>query len=197
MDTIGTIAFVQIQRAPMKRGEGAQRAYNPEPLLRVAKLRLTWQGVIGVTDSGENIIDAHNALHLSTRHNGTGENGISVGFLRHYDSMRAEFGAHVVDGIAGENIIVESATPITPELLGERVGIRSAADGSVIELVNVFPAPPCEPFSRFCAVQPIGGAEMKRVLQFLDHGTRGYYASMSNRDTIGVIAAGDTLVRLA
>jgi hypothetical protein len=37
------------------------------------------------------------------------ENTISIGFTSHYAQMRARFGEHMQDGIAGENINIDSA----------------------------------------------------------------------------------------
>lgn len=196
METIGTIAFVQIQRASLKRdnGAGGLREYNPEPLYRVDRIRLTLEGVIGITETDEEIIDVHHTLHPQSKSNGT---GVSLGFLPHYELMRAEFGEHLTDGIAGENIVVASTAPLTPEVLGERVGIRRRVDGSVITLESVRSAPPCEPFSRYCAGGKVEAAEMKRILQFLDRGTRGYYAEVVPQHAMAEVSQGDELVRLA
>src|SRR5689334_12296823 len=105
MQEIGKITRVQVQKMPLKDGEGATRMYQPvQKLLEVARLVLTQDGIIGIDASGQEYIDAHNARHPQTRN--TGSNGISLGFSHNYAAMRERFGDHLQEGIAGENILV-------------------------------------------------------------------------------------------
>jgi MOSC domain len=139
-----------------------------------------------VLADGTEIIDVHNVSHPQSRNGGA--NGISVGFTAHYAAMRAHFGAHLSDGIAGENILVETASTIKLSDLGKRLVFQNQA-GTFVYLDNLLVAPPCEPFSRFALRQspPVEAATMKATLQFLDDGTRGFYAVPLS----GTIQSGD------
>src|SRR5690349_18726061 len=107
MREIGRIKQIQIQRASLKQGQRPHRYYDPAPLLVVERLRLAPGGVSAASAQGEPIVDIHNASHPETKHRQS-LNGISIGFTSHYRAMRERYGAHLADGIAGENILVES-----------------------------------------------------------------------------------------
>ncbi len=187
MREIGVVKSVQIQQASLKQGEKPQRIYDPAPLRQVDRLYLSLDGVTGVLDSGEEIVDVHNTRHPQSRNNGP--NGVSVGFTSHYAAMRAQFGPHLIDGIAGENILVEVQQPFTLDALGESLVFQNPATGAQVRLESLMVAPPCEPFSRFALQQqpPVAADLMKATLQFLDGGTRGFYASAQS----GHVARGD------
>lgn len=193
VEIIGTIILVQVQRAPMKRGDGSARTYDPDVLARVPKLQLGGEGVLGLTDAGDTIIDAHHLRHPESRYRG--DNAISLGFSGHYARMRAEFGDHLADGIAGENILIAGDAPPTLDRPDARLGIR-CADGRVAVLTEIAPAPPCEPFSRFCLGGRADAATVKAALQFLDAGTRGYYVALADATGEYEVAVGDALVWL-
>ena len=115
---LGQIVRLQLQRSSLKLGEKPNRWYDPSPLLAVDTLTLTPKGALGRTEFGEPLLDIHHADHPATRNNGT--NDISVGFTGHYAAMRARFGPHLPDGIAGENILVESSGIVQASDLGGR-----------------------------------------------------------------------------
>ncbi len=71
------------------------------------QLRITPQGIGANTPEGKHVLDIHHRSHPNTR--SEGDNVISIGFTSHYSAMRKQFGEHMVDGIAGENIIIEYA----------------------------------------------------------------------------------------
>ena len=187
MEEIGVVKFVQIQRASLKYGEKPNKVYNPSPLLVVDSLRLSPQGLVGVTADGGQIVDVHNTTHPDTK-NWDG-NGVSVGFTSHYTAMRAKFGAHLVDGISGENILIEASHPFALADLGKRLAFQNPATGELTYLHNLMVAAPCEPFSRFVLRQspPVEPDVMKSTLQFLDSGMRGFYAAAQS----GMVQAGD------
>src|SRR5207253_1296007 len=82
--------------------------YNvPAPLLSVPALDLGESGVSAWNAQGERILDVHHKDHPASR-NVRGSNGISIGFTAHYDALRARFGTHLEDGLAGENILVQT-----------------------------------------------------------------------------------------
>lgn len=195
MQILGTVQAVQIQRMPLKTGEGADRTYNPAQILPVAKLWLTPEGIMGIAADGEEIMDVHHGQHPRTRF--TQFNSLSFGFMHHYAAMRAQFGAHLTDGAAGENIRLEAAPQLDEAaLVGARLAFQSAANGSLIELQDVIVAAPCEPFSRFCNGGKVAASELKSTLQFLDGGRRGYYGTVVSAAQAGFVTIGDTLVRL-
>lgn len=192
MQRIGTIKFVQIQQESLKEHlPDGSRAYNPLPLLRLNRIKLTVDGVIGITDSGDEIIDVHNTRHPNSRYRG--DNPISMGFTSHYDKMRDELGDHLTDGIAGESIIVDCDTIYTPDVLNHQIVIKDETQGSMIYLNEVIPAPPCEPFSRFARARQLSPPETKATLQFLSHGTRGFYMKLEGSPDNTLIQTGDSV----
>lgn len=194
MQIIGVIKFVQIQQEPLKEYlDDGTRRYNPKSLLKLKRIQLTPDGIIGLTDTDDQILDVHNLNHPNSRHRG--DNPISIGFTSHYEKMRAKLGNHLEDGIAGESIIVETTKLYTPKSLSGQLAIQLQNDNTLIYLDNVIPAPPCEPFSRFASGKNLSAKEMKTTLQFLSNGTRGFYAKLKDTDS-AVIQAGDQLVQV-
>ncbi len=192
MRKIGIVHHVQIQTAPLKIGEGADRRYTTHNILQVASLRLTARGVIGFTFDGGELIDVHHAAHPQTRY--TDKNSISLGFTSHYGAMQAKFGSHIQRGYAAENILVEIDQIILPALLGETVVIENPHTGEHVRLKDVRPALPCAPFSQFCLQNPTPtAADQKDALQFLDKGMRGFYMTLEQAAPNATITAGDVL----
>lgn len=192
MRAIGQVKQVQIQRDPLKRGDKPHRYYDPAPLLVVERLLLTPQGVIGVTAVGEELTDVHHAAHPQSRN--AGINGISLGFTSHYRAMREEFGAHLTDGLAGENILVETTEEFSRAIPGGRVAIQARESGGLVYLEHVAVAAPCVEFSHFALneLMPVSAATLREALTFLDHGRRGFYATFSGEEPF-VMRAGDIL----
>jgi hypothetical protein len=193
MHQIGQVKQVQIQRGPLKPENGSYRVYDPAPLLVVEHLLLTPEGVIGVTSQGEKLVDVHHATHPESRNNG-GVNGISVGFTSHYKAMRAKFGAHLGDGLAGENILVETTEEFLWAMPCRRIALQTCEGGRLAYLEQVRVAAPCVEFSRFAlhAPLPVSAAALREALMFLDHGRRGFYATLRGTEPC-VLRAGDTL----
>lgn len=190
MRHVGNIQFVQIQRESLKQSDGHIKRYNPSPLLVMDHLRLTPEGVIGVTTAGDNLIDVHHEQHPRSRNRG--DNFISLGFSAHYDLMRTRAGVFMAKGVAGENIIVDCDSHLRPDDLGDTLLIRTQS-GDEIRLTEVIPIPPCEPFSRFVAGDNLTPVEMKTMLQFLSNGTRGYYMRLPLSLESVVVRAGDAV----
>ena len=107
MHEIGRIKLLQVQQSGLKVKQQPYGYYDPTPLLTVKSLLLYPDGVIGVTADGRRVIDVHHVQHPASR-NHSGINGVSVAFTSHYEAMRSKFGDHLVDGCAGENILVEA-----------------------------------------------------------------------------------------
>ena len=191
MKEIGHIKHVQIQRTCLKIGQKPYRYYDPGALLVVSSLLLSPRGTIGVTIDGEHIIDVHHADHPTSRNQDL--NGISIGFTSHYQAMRAQFGQHLVDGIAGENILVETDDEQTLADLEPGVAILSAETGQMIHLQELLVAAPCVEFSRFAINDGMSPPNelIKETLQFLDNGRRGFYATVAESQEPIAIHAGD------
>jgi hypothetical protein len=188
---IGTIKLVQIQRSSLKAGERPHVYYDPAPLLEVARLRLTPSGVVGLPEIEPPIVDVHNATHQASK-NQRGLNGISFGFTGHYQAMRREFGPHLTDGCAGENILIEVDRVLRLGDLGTRLVIEGA-DGRVVYLTNLLAAAPCVEFSRFARSSdaPLPAEALRTTLQFLNDGMRGFYACLSADQDGATVQAGD------
>lgn len=188
---IGEVIFVQVQRVPLKQGVSPNKVYNPAGLVRVPEVLLTQSGVVGVGDDGKHIIDAHHEMHPESRFNG--RNGISVGFSGHYDLMRAQYGDHLTDGIAGENLIVRSAAaPGAEELDGALVFVNP--DGTECRVKLVKPMAPCNEFSHFVRKETgrLAPNVLKETLQSLEDGRRGFALSLDGAKT-GRVQAGARL----
>ncbi len=173
---IGRVVRLQVQTASLKVPTGVGRAerYHPVALRPVPALEFDGQGVVG-RDGEATLADVHHPAHPDTKCRGT--NAISIGFTSHYDSMRDRFGPHLVDGIAGENIVVEADHPLSLTDLGGGVVIL-ATDGRWLWLPLVMAATPCLPFARFAlGLSPDQKPDrsVTEALRFLDGGTRGYY----------------------
>src|SRR4029079_11330029 len=106
MQEIGRIKLVQIQCSSLKQGQRPYCYYDPTPLLVVERLLLAPRGAVGLTASGQQLTDVHHADHPESKNHGL-LNGTSIGFTSHYRRMRDQFGAHLADGCAGENILIE------------------------------------------------------------------------------------------
>jgi hypothetical protein len=187
---LGRIANLQIQRSSLKQGEKPNRWFDPAPLLPVNELTLTPAGALARTADGSYIIDIHHAAHPATRNNGS--NDISVGFTSHYAAMRAHFGPHLPDGIAGENILIEHSAIVRPADLGADIAIRPAAGGELIWLRGVRVMPPCVEFSAY-AGRSSDAASIKAALQFLGDGLRGFCGRLPAGAAV-TIAVGDEVL---
>ena len=191
MREIGLIKHVQIQRSSLKQGQRPQRYYDPTPLLAVERLLLAPQGVSAMSADGEAIINVHHADHPETK-NRLGTNGISIGFTSHYRAMRERYGAHLSDGCAGENILIESDRVWSLDELGESLIIQRP-DRQMVTLESLITAAPCVEFSRFAhlSAEPLTSDQLRMTLQFLDGGMRGFYARLADGQPNAEVRAGD------
>jgi hypothetical protein len=177
VEVAGTVVRLQVQRSRLKPAG----AYDPTPLLEVAALEV---GPRGVTGDGH--LDVHHADHPDSR-NRKLRNGVSLLPRAHYARMRARFGEHLVDGVAGESLLLETegAWDAPPgDLLLETV------EGELLPLTGIIAAAPCVEFTRFCLRGAAEGVE--QALEELDHGTRGFYAAVGGS---GRVEAGCRLLR--
>jgi MOSC domain-containing protein YiiM len=192
MTPLGRVVRLQVQAAPLKSGEKPDRVYGTAPIVEVEELLLTPSGAVGVDAAGARILDVHNTAHPATRY--SDGNTVSFGLTSHYARMRERFGPHMVDGCAGENILVATDAPLHLPDLGARVGLRGARSGAILDFSTIRVALPCVEFSKFAVRnQAATPADLKPVLQFLDEGTRGFYVMAAREGTVRV---GDELVSL-
>jgi len=191
MREIGSIKLLQIQRSSLKLGECLHTYYDPAPLLVVQCLLLSSGGVIGLTEDQQEIMDLHHSDHPLTHNNG--KNGVSVGFTTHYQAMREQYGAHLSDGIAGENILVATERAFALADLGRQVVIENQQTSQRAYLSVVKAASPCVEFTHFAVNRglSLSAAELKAALQFLDGGRRGFYMRAAERDVPVAIQVGD------
>ncbi len=176
MGFIGTIVRLQVQESSLKVGQ-KPRSYDPAPLHVVQALRLSPGGVIGVMVNGETLVDVHHQDHPASK-NRKGANGISLGFTTHYAAMRDRFGEHLTDGIAGENILIETTRQFGCEDLARGVVIERPSGRLALHPIVV--AAPCVEFARYALLLPAStrpDARVTEALRFLDAGMRGFYAT--------------------
>ena len=195
MQEIGVVQLVQVQQESLKVDlADSSRGYDPTPLCQVPQIRITADGIIGIRESGEEIIDVHHAEHPRSRYRG--DNHVSIGFTSHYDAMRNRYGDHLVTGIAAESIIVQTDIRYTSATIGAKLAIRCQADDTLMVLTEVIPAPPCAPFSQFTANRKLSPAETKVTLQFLSDGMRGFYMRLADESDSAIVQAGDVLLKV-
>jgi hypothetical protein len=192
MHTIGTITRLQIQRDSLKRGEKPTRVYDPAPLLSVPALNVTPDGALGGTPDGMWIVDVHHRDHPRTK-NDDGLHGISLGFTSHYDAMREHFGNRVEMGCAGENIIARADRRFTYEELADGVAILAPDGTQRVRLKILEVAHPCRPFTGWALGKTVEPEELKKHLQFLDNGMRGFYCVSEG---VGTVSLGDQIAIL-
>ena len=166
------------------------RSYQPSAIVPVASILAGPRGVLGRTAGGPDILDVHHQDHPQSR-DPKGRAGILFMGTGDYVALRERYGGHVVDGIAGETVLVDAPEGLAPLNLPPVVTV-STADGSV-ELRDVREAGPCVEFSRFCLRQepsPTVDAAVRQALVDLDHGARGY---RSVATTVATIRVGDVV----
>jgi hypothetical protein len=187
---LGTVVRLQVQRSRLKPGPRSTRVYDPSPLLEVPALELEPRGVVGLVD-GRRVQDVHHADHPDSRHRGL--NGLSLLPRAHYARLRTRFGNHLVDGVAGESLLLETEGPWTPaDLTGDLV--LETADGGLLALADPAVAAPCLEFTRFCLGREPGRVdeEVTAALAELDGGARGFYLTATG---VGRVESGARLLR--
>ncbi|MDQ6662564.1 MAG: hypothetical protein M3Z24_16565 [Chloroflexota bacterium] len=194
MKEIGRITRVQVQPSSLKIEHFDESYYDPSPLRVVERLHLTPDGIIGITTESAQIIDVHHVKH-PTSHNRRKKNGVSLGFTSHYEAMRIKFGPHLIDGRAGENMLIESSAIQKLEDLGQQLAIQSKETGELVYLSTLKVAAPCVEFSHFAAhaTLPLEAKQLKETLQFLHKGIRGFYATATGE---GIVKVGDRVFRI-
>lgn len=188
-DVLGAVVRLQVQRSRLKPGPRGARVYDPSPLLEVDALELGPRGVVGLVGD-QRVLDVHHADHPDSR-NVRLVNGLSLLPQAHYGLMRQAYGPHLVDGAAGESLLLDTPGPWS-DLTGP---LELEVDDGWLALTDAVPAPPCVEFSRFClddVAAAADGEAVRTALTLLDDGVRGFYV---RADGSGVVRRGARLRR--
>jgi hypothetical protein len=182
---LGTVVRLQVQRSRLKPGPRGGRAYDPTPLLEVEALEVGPRGVVGQTPDGPAQAE-HHADHPDTR-NRRLANGLSLLPRRHYDALRARYAPHLVDGVAGESLLLDTDGTWTEDDLAGELQLETVDRGTLV-LTAAMAAPPCVEFARFCLRRPVGalGPDVEQALVDLDGGARGFYVQAQGTARIEV-----------
>ena len=189
---LGKVKLVQLQPSGLIVQTPKGEYYDPSRRVEVEQLHITPEGIEAIIPSGEHVFDIHHIAHPDKAYDN--DDLVCIGFTSHYAAMRARFGEHIVDGIAGENIIIENDQEIWPEDIGQQIGIENQETGSaaVFDLVRF--AAPCEEFSHFVAQSQdkrLPADKLKSTLQFLGNGRRGYLLVLSEGQESVITQPGD------
>lgn len=181
LNLLGYVKLTQLQPTGLIINTPSGEFYDPSRRVVVDSLQISPLGIEAITPDGEHVLDIHHIDHPDKKYDN--DDLVCIGFSSHYAAMRARFGEHMVDGVAGENIIIQAEKEIWPEELGQRIGFESSETGDITFLDVVKFAAPCEEFSHFVAQsqhQRLPAAELKATLQFLGNGRRGYLLVLSD-----------------
>ena len=129
-------------------GERGRRSYIPAPLCEVTSLRLTPHGVIGIAADGE-LMDVQHRDHPESKW--ARNNSICVLFTHQNRLMQDRFGSHLTEGIAGENILIQTDRRIVLDDLKNGLVVETA-DGAWL-LTDIVAAEPCVEYTRFAVVR--------------------------------------------
>ncbi len=127
---------VQVQCDRIKPGVAPHREYRPGVLLEVAELCVTPDGAVGVAADGTRHIDVHHRQHPNTR-DARGRSGLSIMTTGDYLALRARYGSHLVDGIAGESILLDYTPGLARRAMPAELWIaRGGTAGSAVVTVD-------------------------------------------------------------
>jgi hypothetical protein len=189
---LGTVKLVQVQPEGMRITTPNGKNFDPTRRVTVDKIEITSDGIAAETPGGEHLLDIHHRAHPETHYKPG--NSVSIGFTAHYQAMRGRFGPHIVDGSAGENVIIEFSEEVWLDDLGKQLLFENPRNGQTTMLdVNRFAAP-CEPFTHFIADSQhtrLPADQLKAALQFLGNGRRGYLLSLNHAQERAYIQPGD------
>lgn len=189
---LGKVKLVQLQPTGLIIQTPTGEYYDPSRRVEVEKLHITTEGIEAVTPAGEHVLDIHHLAHPDKAYGN--DDLVCIGFTSHYAAMRTRFGEHMIDGVAGENIIIEYDQEIWPEDLGQGIVIENQETGSLAFLDLVRFAAPCDEFSHFVAQsqdERLPTNELKSTLQFLGNGRRGYLFVISEGQDAITVKPGD------
>jgi MOSC domain-containing protein YiiM len=179
---LGPVVRLQVQRGRLKPGERGSRVYDPAPLHEVDALHVSAAGCLGRSGDAW-LVDVHHAAHPDSRH--TPHAPVSLLTTGSYRALRERFGPHLADGVAGENVLVDSDRVLADEVA------RAFSIGAVL-LESVAPAEPCVEFARWCARLGPDASAREDLIALLG-GARGWYGV----PVAGAVVSLGDVVRLA
>jgi hypothetical protein len=149
------------------------------------------RGCVGLKiNPAERILDVHNQDHPQTR-DPRGQGGVTVMGTGDYVRLRAVYGPHLPDGVAGETMLVDAPDGLAGVLESDSFLVHTAA--GPVRFTGAEVADPCVEFTRFCLGEEpsmtVSGA-VRQALVDLDGGARGYRAVALDS---GVLRVGDHL----
>ena len=189
---LGKVKLVQVQPSGLIIETPSGDFYDVTWRVEVEKLIITSLGIEATTSDGEHVLDIHHINHPDKKYDD--DDLVSIGFTSHYEAMRERFGEHMVDGAAGENIIIEYDREVWKDDLGGQIIIESSETGKKTFLDVLSIAAPCDEFSHFAANsqhEHLPATELKETLQFLHNGRRGFLLGLSDGAEAAIIQAGD------
>ena len=189
---LGRVKLVQVQPNGLIIKSPSGYFYDASRLVKVDSLTITSLGIEADTLEGEHVLDIHHIDHPDKAYDN--DDLVSIGFTSHYKAMRAHFGEHMVDGIAGENIIIEYEPEVWLDDLGGQIAFENANTGRLARLDVVSYAAPCDEFSHFAARSQdkrLPAAKLKSTLQFLGNGRRGFLLVLINGQEQATVRSGD------
>lgn len=195
---LGRVKLVQVQPSGLIIETPSGYFYDASRRLEVESLLITSLGIEATTTEGERVLDIHHISHPDKAYDN--DDLVCIGFTSHYEAMRVYFGEHMVDGIAGENIIIEYEEEVWSEDLGKRIAIENQDTGQKVLLDLMSFASPCREFSQFAARnqhERLPADKMKDTLQFLGEGRRGFLLVLSDGQDAAMVRRGDKVFAVA
>lgn len=189
---LGKVKLVQVQPSGLIIETASGDFYDASRRVEVGSLWITSLGIEATLADGRYVLDIHHINHPDKAYDN--KDLVSIGFTSHYSAMRARFGEHMLDGIAGENIIIESDQEVWTDDLGRQIAFENPDTGQQVLLDLVRFARPCKEFSHFAANSQhakLPAADLKSTLQFLNNGRRGFLFLLSEGQESALIQPGD------
>lgn len=193
---LGEVTLVQIQPqglifdAPGETPTGT--FYDAARRVEVDSLEITPRGIAASLPGRDQVLDIH---HLDHPDKAYGDDDlVSIGFTSHYEAMRTEFGEHMVNGVAGENILIDYSEEVWPDDLDRLLSIENQDTGQVASLKLLGFATPCVEFSQFCIQRQhdkIPPDRMREILRFLGLGRRGFLLTLDGELDAATVRPGD------
>ena len=118
------IIRLQVQNGPVKIGRAPLRRYEPAAIVPVASIKAGPRGVHGITADGEQILDVHHQDHPQSRDR-KGKAGILFMGTGDYVALRERYGEHLVDGIAGETVLLDAPDGLAGRRLPNTVTVNN------------------------------------------------------------------------
>ena len=189
---LGTVKLVQLQPHGLIIKTSSGYYYDVNRRVEVDHLLITPLGIETTTVDGVRVLDIHHISHPDKAYDD--DDLVCIGFTSHYEAMRARLGEHMVDGTAGENIIIENDEEVWTADLGRRIAIENQETGHRTLLDFVSHAAPCREFSLFATQSQhtkLPANKLKETLQFLENGRRGFLLVLADGQKTAVVRPGD------